>query len=457
MKLIRLSLCIGLFFGLAGPVHGQGNPIVKIYARRTGGVSQGTGFFTTSGGQVITAYHVVQGARKIEIIHERLGTFADIRVDYFSSKYDLAVLQVLNPRTDMPFLNIDHTASVAGQLETSGYPRDGVLQHFSGRATTGSFVDSRRMYDARGNSLFNIGIDVIPVDFTIYSGMSGAPVIGRLGVVGILSGSYNEGGSIAWAIPSKYLSAKYLTAASQPPHAITWPRVSMSAGWRTMLGQVRLSREIGGYYSQLVDDIEDLARTYEEMHQQAQTAHLMLLAHRPVLQTVISDPALRGDFQAANEFLTPTGAKAFGSLRGFFSSSGKMYEAAQRLRVSYSKLIAWISDESGLDKRRGRALVRDIRNLMAEYKGFTGAYGIDNYLGLDTKRLTTSWPRLNRAVEQAKGRPSEQARAQLTFFDAWLPALQQYVSPKALIFMNRDVSKFRRLLQLFEPIVYERR
>jgi len=67
-------------------------------------------------------------------------------------------------------------------------------------------LNSINFSDKDGYKLFNKNIDLIPLDLTIYGGMSGGPLIDQEGnVIGILSGSYNEGGSIAWAIPSKYL------------------------------------------------------------------------------------------------------------------------------------------------------------------------------------------------------------------------------------------------------------
>ena len=44
-----------------------------------------------------------------------------------------------------------------------------------------------------------------PVDVTIYSGMSGAPLLSSdNSVIGVFSGSYTEGRGIGWAIPIKY-------------------------------------------------------------------------------------------------------------------------------------------------------------------------------------------------------------------------------------------------------------
>ena len=44
-----------------------------------------------------------------------------------------------------------------------------------------------------------------------YNGLSGGPVISKGGVVGVLSGSFAQSGTIAWAIPAKYASVSSMT------------------------------------------------------------------------------------------------------------------------------------------------------------------------------------------------------------------------------------------------------
>lgn len=87
MRTCRIAL-VSALLGVATPAVAQ-DAVVKIYGERPGGASQGTGFFSSKQGQVITAYHVVEGATRITVVHERLGTFADIQVEFIAPQYDL--------------------------------------------------------------------------------------------------------------------------------------------------------------------------------------------------------------------------------------------------------------------------------------------------------------------------------------------------------------------------------
>src|SRR5215469_1375825 len=210
----RMSLlCIGLIIYIICPcVQGQ-EAVVRIYATLNNGRSQGSGFFTSNDGQIITAYHVVQGASAIEVRSEKLGTFTNIRVDSISPDYDLAVLKVLNSG-ETPFVNLsDYAPGIQDDLQVQGYPVGAPYQLIRTSATRPGFVETSEYNNMRGEKLFAWNIQVIPLGAMVFPGMSGGPVIYRNRVLGILSGSYVQGGSMAWAIPAKYVSTQL-----QPVH-----------------------------------------------------------------------------------------------------------------------------------------------------------------------------------------------------------------------------------------------
>src|ERR1700751_4864982 len=107
MKLMRL-FCVVLTIIICPFAQAQ-EALVRIYVTLSNGRSQGSGFFTSNDGKIITAYHVIQGANAIEVRSEKLGTFTNIRVDSISPDYDLAVLQVLNSGVT-PFVNLEDYA-----------------------------------------------------------------------------------------------------------------------------------------------------------------------------------------------------------------------------------------------------------------------------------------------------------------------------------------------------------
>jgi len=82
---------------------------------------------------------------------------------------------------------------------------------------------------------------VLLIDLTVYSGLSGAPVIHNGKVVGVISGSINEGGGLAWAIPSSHLSQLILSDPSlvRAPSAVNnWPKLDIMRGYHRSLTEV---------------------------------------------------------------------------------------------------------------------------------------------------------------------------------------------------------------------------
>src|SRR5262245_26037978 len=394
MKTWRIILVFG-FLVVAAPAFAQ-DAVVKIYGDRPGQDSgQGTGFFSSNSGQIVTAYHVVEGAIEIKVVHDRLGPFTNIQVEFIAPEFDLAVLRILNDGVKTPSLQLDNNPDLTNPLEVSGFPRGGVLQTFRGRATQTKFVDSHTIRDTRGRRLFEGQIDVIPLDMSIYTGISGAPVVGSRGVIGVLSGSYDEGGGIGWAIPLKYLQK--LTQIRRRPSEIHWPRLTlMATAWRNLRTSIRLNAEANQIFEQYMEDVETMARILDELYEQASTVRLNFLAHRPFLRRVISDPTLSTDWEAANRLLEPTGSQAFRSLRRFNNLSSEYADTGRRLAVNLAKVNTWIRNESGLDDRRGRALgqeLRDVRNQLADF-----TRGIDVYLGINTEELMAMLPALQQGL-----------------------------------------------------------
>jgi hypothetical protein len=426
--------------------------VVRVFARRPGGASQGTGFFSSPEGQVVTAYHVVEGATRIEVQHNPLGTFANIRVDLVAPEFDLAVLQILNPVLETPSLQFDLAPDLGAALVLSGFPRGGELQQFRGHATRRAFVSSHTIRDAGGRRLFDGNIDVVPLDLSIYSGMSGGPVIGPRGVVGVLSGSYDEGGGIGWAIPAKYLRS--MTAIERKPDEFAWPRLSlMAAAWRSLRAAVRLNLRASEMFDAYVDGAESVLRLLDEMQHQAFTVRLNFMAHRPFLERVIASPALRNDGEAANRLLEPTGRQVSSAFRQLLNLQAEYAETGRGFSVSLANAIAWLTDESKLDYRRGAEIGREARDIRKQISDLRN--GLDAYLGINGDALVAASAALIQGLQETGGSAGEQARVQLTFINTWQPAIDKYASPQALMFNARTASALRRLARLFEPIVYQ--
>lgn len=248
----------------------QTDAIVGLYATlQDGRKDLGTGFLSSDQGQIVTAYHVVHGAKGITAITSDGMTYPDVVVSYVAPNRDLAVLQILGFRGSAePLLLTDRVPGPNEELIIIGYPRGLPRQQIRARSTTDELISSFALRNTRGERLFDHDLEIVPLDATIYSGMSGAPIIGSDGVLGVLSGSFDEGGTIAWMIPIKHTSHLYSTN-NASPSAMTWPHFDLMAN-----GFRGLSRRFE------VDSVgEQLLQAYiRSVEQYASAAHNVLAA-----------------------------------------------------------------------------------------------------------------------------------------------------------------------------------
>jgi hypothetical protein len=208
--------------------------VVTIYCQDSAGSSQGTGFILGPNSLIVTAYHVVQDAKTITIRDSSFKELSGIVVQYIDPQHDIAILK--SEHADL--LGLTPTTEIqASQTEIviRGSPRGTPKQTFSGQITSDGTIHSISLSDARGRSIFARDIDVYTTDITLYSGMSGAPVLSTTGqVIGVLSGSYDEGRGTGWAIPITYA----LDLLNTPPKGVTagqmgvWPALDlMGPSW----------------------------------------------------------------------------------------------------------------------------------------------------------------------------------------------------------------------------------
>lgn len=174
------------------------------------GTNLGTGFLVSSGGDFVTAYHVIHGATSIEIIDLEgdLIVSDEIFISGIDAEHDVAILNVPSLK-NRGFLKLrSHHPSPSEKLVTSGFPRgmksNALIDTKSISAS--EMLSQNSPFRTSEGPLMKSGAKVIPLDMTIYGGLSGAPLLNaENAVLGVVSGSLNEGGSFAWAIPSSYL------------------------------------------------------------------------------------------------------------------------------------------------------------------------------------------------------------------------------------------------------------
>jgi len=166
---------------------------------------QGTGFHV-GGGLIVTAFHVVQSARKIEIAPAQGEITTDVKVRAIDAMHDLAVLSAQKLST-LPALYVyDRIPSEQEELRmigsAAGLPGSVYLVH----SVHHSLVEITQFSDLSGNSLFPNAapVQVLQIQGIIYGGISGGPIVSSNGaVLAVADGSLAEGGAFGWAIPSR--------------------------------------------------------------------------------------------------------------------------------------------------------------------------------------------------------------------------------------------------------------
>ena len=166
--------------------------IVSVVAQLDDGVSEGTGCIITTDGQILTGWHVVEGAKTIDITTSNGKTYKAKLVAKMKDKKDLAILKI-EPNEQLPTVSFGDSEEVkVGQKVLSiGNPFG-----FSNTLTQGiisriDYVKNRFQTDA-----------------AINPGCSGGPILNSTGeVIGISQSIYNPDHNISnigigFAIPS---------------------------------------------------------------------------------------------------------------------------------------------------------------------------------------------------------------------------------------------------------------
>ncbi len=166
--------------------------IVSVVAQLNDGVSEGTGCIITTDGQILTGWHVVEGAKTIDITTTEGKTYKAKLIAKMSDKKDLAIIKI-ETKEELPTVSFGDSEEVkVGQkVLTIGNPFG-----FSNTLTQGiisriDYVKNRFQTDA-----------------AINPGCSGGPVLNSTGeVIGISQSIYNPDHNISnigigFAIPS---------------------------------------------------------------------------------------------------------------------------------------------------------------------------------------------------------------------------------------------------------------
>jgi hypothetical protein len=235
-----------------------------------GRVGIGTGFFISPKGRVLTAYHVIQGARQLTVTNQGVP-YPDVVIELISPERDLATLVVGPLKGATPFLQLSPVLPTGVENETLrmvGHPDGNLYLSLDTRMTAPGFSSSGTIRVSGQQPVFRLNdVDMIRLAGIVRNGMSGAPVVSSRGVIGVLSGSGEEGGSLAWAIPAKYVKDPTMRAVNKRAREMTrWDELTlMISRWKNLRHSVRMDDRVATGLNDLFDAVERVRVGYEQL------------------------------------------------------------------------------------------------------------------------------------------------------------------------------------------------
>ncbi len=156
--------------------------------------AQGSGFFISEDGFIVTNNHVVDGAKDIEVVTESGETLTAEMVGA-DSRTDIALLKLKDSNTKVPFVEFaDDTARVGDWVLAVGNPFG-----LGGTVTAG-------IVSAHNRDIGSGPYDYLQVDAAVNRGNSGGPTFNLSGkVLGVNTAIFSPSGGnvgIAFAVPS---------------------------------------------------------------------------------------------------------------------------------------------------------------------------------------------------------------------------------------------------------------
>lgn len=173
----------------------------------------GTGFAVVNGNTILTAHHVIEGAKTVKI--NLVNDERPAKVIDDAPEYDLALLHIDKPMESS--MSMTEIYAVSDPLYALGFPGN---TFEAGQASLSSGILSRILSndDLRLTSQeIPSGLEMVQTDMALNPGNSGGPIINECGVVGIVSMKSNSLGlesisseeGINYGISSKTAASRF--------------------------------------------------------------------------------------------------------------------------------------------------------------------------------------------------------------------------------------------------------
>lgn len=254
MRIPILIVTLGLF-GLC-----QAQDAAKLFAQSKGAVvtvetedKVGTGFVVGDGMLVVTAYHVIEGARRVNVNLKGISVLA---VHNFNADADIAVLR-LSKKAPKALTLATSLPSTGSKIYVIGTPL-GYLEH----TITDGILSGVRVQD--GYSLLQITAPISP-------GSSGSPVLNASGnVVGLVRSTIVEGQGLNFAVTMSSIRPLLTKHSTVRPSARSVNDVSAAERIRDLVGKIggvsgeEASRKLSGLGAAGIDALEEAAKSENE-------------------------------------------------------------------------------------------------------------------------------------------------------------------------------------------------
>jgi hypothetical protein len=268
MLLVRSTIVVFLLFLQLTAM--RASSIVTIWAHTGKGASVGTGFFTSKDGQILTCFHVIDGASWIEIFSDQVDHSTDIIIEAVAPDKDLAFLRIRNLKSSVKFLTLDESipdSILDEELFMYGHAAGIKDQRFVARLTRKPFVLSQEIHDPTTSDRLMSADDVklLTLQSDGFKGISGGPLVsGEDHVLGVVSGSLTIGGGIVWAIPAQYARVGEMDVINKPVTEVkSWKGLSKRPFLLT--GTATKLRLLLPVSSGLTQSLDDYFRSVDEL------------------------------------------------------------------------------------------------------------------------------------------------------------------------------------------------
>ena len=245
-----------ILLGLFRPAAAADPAVVTLIVRTAQGPAFGSGSFISADGIVLTCYHVVEGATSISLLSGRaMVSDNSITVESVDPDHDLATLRVRDPQLRFTYFPLTNdTPAPADDLWILGYVGGLPNQAIQVHTTQAGFAQSGKILDGAVPVFEDPDVDLIPVNTLMYRGMSGSPLVFGQKTIGVISGSLGEGGTLAWAIPVRYLESASTRVLGQHASAIAWaPLTLMGGSWSNLRRQLTIDPAMATALGDLID------------------------------------------------------------------------------------------------------------------------------------------------------------------------------------------------------------